>query len=806
MTRKRTETPKDDIPQDMLISYSWKYMAGDYSTDATGAVPTSGSQIYRVDVQVLHASGAPAANMPMGLYVANTPEVTQNGGLNVTLNNQAFLVPPVTAEPPANINTDEFGKLVIEIDGSTSPSVPQLLLFDFDPEAIFAYMTTLTPDADNISRLSGLQGSDIASSNPTAVAYDNQPLIDDAYQGDLDAIAQGVQNTMGAVSAAPSAADVFAPRPMRRIARDALDDSSGLRPWQPGGVTNFLFSVSATGVNFDPGGATFPVEGLEDLFGDFGKFIDACYKEGKKVVSLGLQYVEDAGHAVIQSFIEGAEDALQFAVTTVEDAAKVVGAVLQSVAQSVERALEWLSWLFDWKDFVKTAEMIAGQVTTTLNAFATNLQSTVGDVTGKIDSLRDQIETNLSSALASDSTVSGKLGTGLGDMRSQTQSDAQSQNPTFMDALASNHSQMNWAAGQVQSGSSSAALAAGLGSDAALSAFQSAIKNAWTTLMQGDAVKDAQSHLQDLMQSITATVKDADTLMGSNVLADLLADINNAVSFFLDLLVAVVDGVLDLFSGLVTAVVGVLESEIDTIPILSDVYSAITGGDKLTLINLASLVVAIPTTLVYKALYNSSPADHAAKDASTSQAFEVAKICRYYVSGAAALLGSIAGKVPVVGTLIKAFITGLSAIGFALGFSALIEKNDAMIVIFLAAGIVPLLVQGGSYVLAKLDASEADALEKQVKPILGSAYGVLMLILACAFAFAEPDDFFDPDGFPLLVNVVDTVPDLFEILPLVSAAIGLTEQTGEFIENAAAAICPVLVGLIESVEMVTGSE
>ena len=108
--------PKADISPTRQVGVSATYMASDYDTDTAEA--SSGSQIYRVDLEVFEDSGAPAASLEMSLMAALVGDDTD--GLDVTVNGVAMTLPTYSDSPAKNVTTDAHGRLTVEGISGTS--------------------------------------------------------------------------------------------------------------------------------------------------------------------------------------------------------------------------------------------------------------------------------------------------------------------------------------------------------------------------------------------------------------------------------------------------------------------------------------------------------------------------------------------------------------------------------------------------------------------------------------------------------------------------------------------------------------
>lgn len=788
MTDQLCASSTKDISNANLISVSTSYLAAGYNE--TSASPVSGSQIYRVDIQVFQYSGAPAGNQDMAVYL-DVDENLSDLQLPATINGQALNLVSMANGTPDNVKTDGTGKLVIEISQQNTPSLPVIQVLDnqcFPPAT-----TSITPDFENLKTLGSLTSDQLSSGQATA--YDGSDLIPSQYQQQqyLDAIAQGVSNAMGS-NGAQDVQLSLAPRQMVSL-NDAKEITKSIRNWSPGKQGSFTVQISDTSVSFSPGADDTLAQGAKLSFKGFEDFVDDVYKDGKKLAKISWKALESEASALVNVILQGLEDVYQFTVTTLESAAKVAVGLLGSLADGVERVLEWLSYIFDWKDIVNTADLITGAATDNLNTFLTNLQNSVDTVNEGIESAKTKLKDALSTAFGESGYVNTYLSGSLGDIQQQQTAKV---SPAMGGALASCHSQTSWAAVQVNTSPNTASLALPA-SDNALSALDNELKTVYDKLVTQIDLGDLKQDIEKLFNDITSVVKSPDTLM-SNGISVILGFLNDAADTFIDLMAVAAEAILDLFADLITAFINFLTSPVED-NFLAKIYRALTK-EPLSIVGLASLIVAIPTTVIMKVLnIPNVSATEAIKDSAQPSLLDIAGIARDFAEGVCNGLKAVPdSQIASLGVL-SVLSTGLSVIGFSLGMASIISDTSAANILFCCVAVVPLLLEGTNYVLNKLGGAEASSFESQGKPIISTAYGVIMVLFSISYAVAYPTEHFEPDGVPLITGVIGEIPDLISGLPLLSEALGITEETGEVIVQCAEIVCPMAVASIEALEL-----
>jgi len=343
----------------------------------------------------------------------------------------------------------------------------------------------------------------------------------------------------------------------------------------------------------------------EFSFGDITDFVSNVVNGAEQALHTAWSDAEGEIQATIQTL----KETYQFTVHTVEDAAHVVLGILKSVLQNVENAIELiieaLSWLFAWEDILATHSHIKGLIN---NAFS-QLPGLIRQVEAETDSFFDDLRTEIDGDL--NSLIDQISGTTLGGTV-QNYSD-----PTQPYSVgADNYNvQGNWlfhramtamlgTNGSVTVGTPSMGMAkAGL---ATQQDFEAALLKFLETVGQA-----AIAISEDFIQLITNAVNEAVKLISdpasirSTQLATLLSAIRNLADNLVQLGKAAADAFFTLLTDVADAVQDALNTSID-IPIVSWLYQLITG-DPLTILDLFCLIVAVPVTVVYKAIAGSAP-------------------------------------------------------------------------------------------------------------------------------------------------------------------------------------------------------
>jgi len=304
--------------------------------------------------------------------------------------------------------------------------------------------------------------------------------------------------------------------------------------------------------------------------------------------------------SVLHMIVDDANNTYQFIVDTVEKAEAVVAAVLKTVIGDLTRAVQWLSYLFDWTGMLATKDQIKTAVLANINnlqAFASNLST---NAIQDVHSFFTNIEAGVTSAFASVNQL-------IGNSTLQSQ-EYNNNNPQtiFGAGGAKSYTKSRWMMSKFQDNASQAtvgspALLKGL-SDSFLSNVEQLGTNVWN-MIENDPNNQFQKipgELRNLISSFSLLVTNPSAFVTKGF-GDILDLISSIVVALLQVVDASIEALLQQLSGFIDAVLGVITQQIN-VPVLSDLYSWITNGSQLTVVDLFSLIVAIPTTIISEAI------------------------------------------------------------------------------------------------------------------------------------------------------------------------------------------------------------
>ncbi|UBF30749.1 hypothetical protein K9N68_39830 (plasmid) [Kovacikia minuta CCNUW1] len=408
-------------------------------------------------------------------------------------------------------------------------------------------------------------------------------------------------------------------------ARTAIDQLEGL-PWSP-----------------TDGGLPFEGRRVGNIFTDFWNWLTKVVAEIKQVivsiaedVYVGLQYVWNDIKKVFKAIIK-----------VVEDIAHAIASFFVALAKLIKDIIEALSVLFHFGEIMWTQKWLAGQVTTQVSALKTLIQQ---NVIPNIDSFFGQSTTEIQQVF---NQLRSKLNPNQGTK--QLPGSGATSHTTFKAGPGSVGPNSSGSSRSVHCSWSLQKMKHGLpGTNLSPSTMQvadSSVSDFINTFIQRLSDGDLSSAFAQLKTDFTNTFSSCSvSTFFDNLLITLLDMIETLVLAAMDVAQAFVDGFMEIINDVIDTVMSAITSEID-IPVLSWLYHEITG-EHLTILNLVTLVAAIPVTIIYRVVEGEYP----------SQGFEKASMTAVQVGinpplppFARRVLGVSAGMAAVIAGMINAF-------------------------------------------------------------------------------------------------------------------------------------------------------
>ena len=348
--------------------------------------------------------------------------------------------------------------------------------------------------------------------------------------------------------------------------------------------------------------------GDSSFWGDLCNFphdIDHAIKNAALGVTQMAVDVKNKVFYVTMQLANGLPQALKLIINTVEDVVSAIKCAFRYVEQGVEEAIDWLKALFNWHDILNTKNVIEASVNGLMMKLADVLNpASPNSVEALVNNAFSDAETQITAAFANAAQYFGPSDSFQSTTNSvpypagATPIGTDPLNPTALNtAQASNGTHTNY----VQTHTNNYANQGGTfppttsgGGPNTDNTLQSLTNTVTQNTGSGTSFqKDHASFMSTLESVFSSRQSFVDTIM--------LDLINAAQDAVLDVLKFVDSMIQDLLSLAYDAIAGftdMLNKSID-IPVISWSWNQISGH-SLTMLDLFSLGLAVPTTLLYK--------------------------------------------------------------------------------------------------------------------------------------------------------------------------------------------------------------
>lgn len=561
---------------------------------------------YSTDLSFTDTAGAPLVNTHVTVNASDRTGVTVNGA--------TYSVDAVTS---ASLKTNAAGQLTIT-QQTSGLSVPDLWvhvegLMPADQVLILEQYANGRDDASlprelkSIkTRLETITGQELIDAKDKS----GQELLRPAYRTTLSAasLASGFNDCMKLASKHPTATPLH-PLISREGAwtgvhiqsRDAVLDWNRVTPHA--GLPSWSLSFDEDEVQYrthTPEEAQAMIDEIRansnpasdadgrpwwSTIGDFLEALVERFVEGlvqiKKLVVNGV-------NATFEFMMNGLKYVFSAVVQFVQDSFDMIESVLAAAYKSVdeffEKTFKWIGFLFNWDDILRTREALAYTLTQVLDfvpLIIDDVKQMVDSGFGKLNAAVDQAFSQLKSQVAN-SNVGGYA-------QSNRRSD-----PVFMHSAGNNfvmNGVVNNAGAAKPSRVSTAVTDTGPIDDfmAALLQFVN---------FDGDPkARNAFSNVKNYMQTGSS--------QPDNILTQSLTTLIDLVQKLVEAVIsgvhALIQKAFEALAIVVRALGEILKAEWK-IPFVTAFYSHITNGSPLTILDVLSLVIAIPTTTIFKLL------------------------------------------------------------------------------------------------------------------------------------------------------------------------------------------------------------
>jgi hypothetical protein len=543
---------------------------------------------YSTDVTVNDAAGVtlPGAGV----------QVRASAQTQITVNGATYIVDPNT---PANLTANAAGRLSIT-QQTSSLGIPTLEI-SVTGQSPSGQSTAVRQFAGVQDQLANVTSDELMGAKDASGSF----ILQDQYRNPNTTapLAQAFNECMKLADSTAIPLDHSAfPAHARKLgvglcARDSVADLNriqappGFSPWQldfSSGTPVFriLSADESHGLLLAKRAQHQSVEGILDWVGSIGDVVAGIVDGIVDIVDTVISVVGDAINAAITFVVDGVTYLFNTVVHFVEQAFDIVEAIFAKVKVFFEKVFEWLGFLFAWNDILRTHRAFAY----TINQFLGFLQGAPAGIQSFVDSGIAIVQNQV------DAIFDQLVGlVGGGSVGGYTQQNTPSE-PAFTSA-GSNNIVLNATVDNIGASSSITPLAAGLtGSNP----FDPII----TQLQQLVQTVENLPQWQEALDYMTNLGGGPDQIF-QQILSALLRIVQGIIKAILAGLQAVADALLQLLGSFVAQLQAMLNEEWN-IPFVSEFYSWLTDSE-LTTLDLVALMLAIPSTILYKAMNSAAP-------------------------------------------------------------------------------------------------------------------------------------------------------------------------------------------------------
>jgi hypothetical protein len=749
-------------------------MADDYPGGNVKAQGTS----FRTQVRLLDANNNPRPNKAVKVWASDQVTLTiESTSPNGTSTQVTLAGGPSSAQW---LTTDSSGEISI-VCTAANINCPAIFMWGSFMYQVNGEYMVLYPDHGTLNSLSTKSADDLS----TGTSYDpSSPLLQSQYQGNASDIATHIQNTLNGVSStsvsvAASHVPVAAPAPPPGHRQPInLQANPNKYVAYPGAAPNLLSGVNysqnaaASYRKFAPSTANYPtgysfnlsssVSIEQQLLGrSLGSFLDMVKNVVVNAVQKVTSVVVNVVNNVITHIISVAEGVYSFVVDTVEAAAASVAAVLATIAKDIKSAVEWLSYLFAWDDMVANANTISNQIQTNMTSFVTSINNGSSSAQTYINTVLGAVTTDITNAFGG---IIADIG---GSSLESQQPNGNNQQQVYGGSNSQSYTKSQWMTSKVKSNvngasSTSVSLSAQLGASPAVDKLLQAGENflqtvvgklkADTTNLPGNLHDQLSKFSSNCLQDPSSFVKNAVTL--------LLTILEDAAILALDFVGAVLDAFISSLADLLSGALDLLTQAIN-IPVITTLWNVITSSQpsfELSILNLISLVLAIPATIIVKAVGGQQDQLEDGNNGEFGKSLLVTgQVIAGLIYAGFDAYSDYSNQNADSGVALA--LIGLTSCTFLLGIPQPFPQNDANSYLWWAGSALPLVYgcymyaankwKFGSFAIANAQGGSTNGL-----------YGTAMLGFSGMLCSKDPEHFKGTDYLSLLQNLFTYLPYL----------------------------------------------
>jgi hypothetical protein len=514
----------------------------------------------------------------------NIPLRTQTVGLTASSPCSVYINGQYTnlfVDTLTEVKTDERGALTIIQEVGSLGTVTYTI--DADGSSI-----PIDPMAKAMAKLSAVKTGKDLDIEVTDSRGRKQPLVPpDISSADKEAVAKQIDQFVNIASKLPPDGSIS-----QKLAERGIRPESLLPSFDPardsifgltfaGGSIRYFETVkgavgagvlSAGSASSQPGAAV--LQGLEgSIAATAGSIWEWILHAIEDVVEFFVVVVED----IATCFVKIAGEIYHFILDCVQSVANGINFILNKIKVFFDDLIKWLGFLFEWPDIVRTHRVLKNLFKQFGRYAVSELGVLKKEIVDEFKTIEDEIKKWANLPVMPDSASS--IGGG---------------NPPSADSYSP---QAHWGTYHLTQGADSSQTSytqnvpEESGLEKLLNELVGALKQEEEIF--ADAISQLKTEVIDKFQTLSLT----------DILKKVLAII---VDVILETVENVLVTTIDIIQILVEGVIDFLDAPLD-VPIISQLYSEATEGDTLTILDAVCLVVAIPTTILYKIAEKQTP-------------------------------------------------------------------------------------------------------------------------------------------------------------------------------------------------------
>ena len=536
--------------------------------------------VLEVSTYTTHIQVEREDNIPVG---GLSVSITSTSPVSVYINDQFEVLSPTNA---VNVTTDDTGTITILQETDEIATVCYNLKLEGSDDIV-----NVNPMVKLMEKMSTVKsGADLGSVTVTNSDGSTQPLVPSGVSdNDKEATAQAIQQFVTASQSVPKDGTI-----QGRVKQKQVLSSYNASEFVAHEGSIWGMSFENNGISYHAGSDAMIKFGLKKVdatnkfalqaatvqLDDIGNAIESAAGDVFNWLKDSLGDVKNFFVKVIDGvynfFITIGNALYTFVLNCYETIASAVEFVFNKIKVFLEDLIKWLGFLFQWKDILRTHDVLK-------NVFKRYLENSVDQVDvfkQQVNQIFDGIQQRIDSWAG----LTAQQGT-LSGMSAQAGS-----------VPGKNDPQSNYGIYHMKNGAGDASTNTSIVNGVAneLDQLLQTLMNAVET--EGEIFENAYNNFK------TQVIDQIDTLSVGEVLKRsfaILADI------LIESVENIVDTALDVIKILIQGVVDILDASLD-IPVLSWLYKKITGN-QLSFLDAVCLVLAIPTTLIYKISKNEAP-------------------------------------------------------------------------------------------------------------------------------------------------------------------------------------------------------